>query len=44
MKLALERLSIKHSRHADYDRRFEEFRDTYPVVEDAVVQDYLEIR
>ena len=43
-ELALERLSIKHSRHADYDRRFEEFRDAYPVMEDTVVQDFLELR
>ena len=40
-ELALERLIIKHSQHAGYDRRFEEFRDTHPFVEDRVVQGFL---
>lgn len=42
-KFALERLRIKYSQHAVYDRRFEEFRDTYPIVEDTVVQGFLEL-
>ena len=40
-ELALERLIIKHSQHARYDRRFEEFRDAHPFVEDRVVQGFL---
>ena len=40
-ELALERLRIKYSQHARYDRRFEEFRDTYPIVEDEAIQRFL---
>ena len=43
-ELALERLRIRYSQHGVYDRRFEEFRDTSPVVENTVVQDFLELR